>query len=279
MKSQKNRSFNIGEIIKYVVLGIGSLVMVFPFIWMLLTSLKTLQESESLPPTFFPTEWMWSNYAEAFEVAPFGHYFVNTIIIATIGAALTVVLTVLAAYAFAVYNCKGKNILFAAFLMTMMVPAELLIIQNYVTVAQLGWIDTYQGIILPLLVSGFYIFMAREYFVQTPAVLFKAAYVDGCSGWKYLWKVMIPMNKNAIATIGILSFISYWNTFMWPLMVTNSDKFRPLSIGLLNFNYTMGSFANMQMAGATIVLMPMIVFYLIFHKQIISGVSRSGIKG
>lgn len=264
---------------KYLLLSLGGFVMIFPFAWMILTSLKTLPEAEMIPPSFFPSEFVWSNYTDAMKAAPFGRYFFNTIIVAVVGALLTVILTVLAAYAFAVYEFRGKKFLFAAFLTTMMVPTELLIIQNYVTVTHFGWLDTYQGIILPLLVSGFYIFMAREYFSQMPAVLFKAAYVDGCNGWRYLWKVMVPMNKNAIATIGILSFISYWNTFMWPLMVTNSDSYRTLSIGLLFYNYAVSNQTNMQMAGTTIVLLPMVIFYLIFHKKIIEGVSRSGIKG
>ena len=138
---------------------------------------------------------------------------------------------------------------------------------------------TFQGIILPTVASGFYIYMMREYFMQIPSILYKAAKVDGCSDWRYLWKVMIPMNKNAIATIGILAFISQWNSFVWPLMVTKSDAHRVMPIGLLHFRDAVSSQVNLQMAGATIVIVPMLIFFLVFRKQIIAGVARGGIKG
>ena len=161
----------------------------------------------------------------------------------------------------------------------MMVPSELLIIQNYVTVTKLGWLDTFRGIIIPSLASGFYIFMLREYFMQVSSGLFKAAKVDGCSTWKYLWKIVVPVSKNAISTIAVLSFISHWNSFIWPLMITNTDEHRLLSTGLLRFTNTVSSDVSLQMAGSTIVLIPMVIFYIIFHKRIISGVARSGLKG
>ena len=154
-----------------------------------------------------------------------------------------------------------------------------MIIQNYVTVSHLGWLDTYQGIIIPTLASGFYIYMLREYFMQVPPILYKAAKIDGCSDWRYLWKVMVPMSKNAIATISILHFITTWNSFLWPLMVTNSPDKRVLTTGLMYFNNDASSFVNLQMAGACVVILPMVVFYLIFRKQIINGVARGGIKG
>ena len=139
--------------------------------------------------------------------------------------------------------------------------------------------NTFQGMIVPTIASGFYIYMMREYFMQTPSVLYKAAKMDGCSDWRYLWKVMMPINKNAIATIGILTFISQWNSFIWPLMVSKDDNHRVMAIGLLHFQDAVSSKINLQMAGATVVIMPMVIFYLIFRKQIIEGVSRGGIKG
>ena len=141
------------------------------------------------------------NYTEALAVAPFGLYLRNSIIVAGGGTLLTLVLTVLSAYGFTIYEFRGKKLLFLLCLSTMMIPAELLIIQNFITISKLGWMDTFQGIILPTVASGFYIYMMREYFMQIPSILYKAAKVDGCSDWRYLWKVMIPMNKNAIATI------------------------------------------------------------------------------
>lgn len=266
-------------ILKYVILTLGALLMCFPFLWMITTSLKTGAEAVAIPPILFPAEAQWKNYIEAWSIVPFMMYFRNTVFVALAGTTLTVMLTVLAAYAFTIFEFKGKNVVFLLFLSTMMIPAELLIIQNYVTVTKLGWIDSFQGIIIPTLASGFYIYMLREYFMQVPAILYKAAKIDGCSDWKYLWKVMVPVNKHAISTIFILNFITQWNSFIWPLIVTNSDNKRVLSVGLLNFRTAVSSQVNLQMAGSTIVILPMVIFYIIFSKQIISGVASGGIKG
>ena len=250
---------NVGKAVKIAVLTVGAFVMIFPFLWMLFTSLKTLPESISIPPTLFPAVPQFENYTEALAVAPFGLYLRNSIIVAGGGTLLTLVLTVLSAYGFTIYEFRGKKLLFLLCLSTMMIPAELLIIQNFITISKLGWMDTFQGIILPTVASGFYIYMMREYFMQIPSIL--------------------PMNKNAIATIGILAFISQWNSFVWPLMVTKSDAHRVMPIGLLHFRDAVSSQVNLQMAGATIVIVPMLIFFLVFRKQIIAGVARGGIKG
>ena len=272
-------SKHITQSIKLIILILGAFIMMFPFVWMLATSLKTLPEAVAIPPIMFPESPQWDNYAEALQVAPFGLYFRNSIIVAGLGTLLTLVLTVLAAYAFTIYEFRGKTIMFFLCLATMMVPSELLIIQNFITISHLHWVNTFQGMVIPTLASGFYIYMMREYFMQVPSVLYRAAKVDGCSDLRYLLKIMIPMNKNAIATIGILTFISQWNSFIWPLMVSKDDAHRVMAIGLLHFQDAVSSKVNLQMAGATIVLLPMLLFYLAFHKQIIEGVSRGGIKG
>lgn len=264
---------------KYILLTAGAFLMCFPFIWMIATSFKTTAESVAIPPTLFPAEMRWENYAEAWNIVPFLTYFRNTVFVSVVGTTITVIFTVLAAYAFTIFEFRGKNVLFLLFLSTMMIPAELLIIQNYVTVTKLGWIDSFKGIILPSLASGFYVYMMREYFMQVPKILYKAAKVDGCSDWKYLWKIMVPVNKHAISTIFILNFIAQWNSFIWPMIVTNSDSKRVLSVGLLNFRTAVSSQVNLQMAGSTIVILPMVIFYIIFSKKIINGVSNSGIKG
>ena len=269
----------LARIMKYVVLTIGAFMVFFPFLWMLTTSLKTGAESIAIPPILFPEEPQWSNYEQAWKIVPWLLYFRNTLIVAVVGTLLTLIITILSAYAFTIFDFPGKSLIFILFLATMMVPSELLIIQNYVTVTKLGWLDTFRGIIIPSLASGFYIFMLREYFMQVSSGLFKAAKVDGCSTWKYLWKIVVPVSKNAISTIAVLSFISHWNSFILPLMITNTDEHRLLSTGLLRFTNTVSSDVSLQMAGSTIVLIPMVIFYIIFHKRIISGVARSGLKG
>lgn len=264
---------------KMLILVLGAFVMMYPFLWMLLTSLKTLPESISIPPTLLPAVAQWANYVEALQVAPFGLYLRNSILVSGGSTLLTLALTVTSAYAFTIYEFRGKKVMFLLCMATMMIPAELLIIQNFITISKLGWINTFRGIIIPTAASGFYIYMMREYFMQVPTILYKAAKVDGCSDWRYLWRAMIPMNKNAIATIGILAFISQWNSFVWPLMVTKDDAHRVMPIGLLHFRDAVSSQVNLQMAGAAVVIFPMLVFYLVFRKQIIAGVSRGGIKG
>lgn len=265
--------------VKYVVLTIGALVMMFPFIWMLLTSLKTLPEAISIPPQWMPSEAQWTNYEYSWNLVPFGMFFRNTIWVGILSVVVTLVLSILGAYAFSIYSFPGHNLCFYLFMLTMMVPNEILIIQNYVTCSKLGMLDSFSGIVLPTVANGFYIFMLQEYFLQTPPSLFKAAKVDGCSNLKYLIKVVIPMNVNAIVTVAILTFITAWNSFMWPLIVTMSDEHTLLSVGLLRFRQASSSNLHNQMAAACIVLIPMVVFYIIFHKKIMEGVASGGTKG
>ncbi|MBO4938039.1 MAG: carbohydrate ABC transporter permease [Oscillospiraceae bacterium] len=265
--------------VKYVVLTIGALVMMFPFIWMLLTSLKTLPEAISIPPQWMPSDPQWVNYEYSWNLVPFGMFFRNTIWVGILSVVVTLVLSILGAYAFSIYSFPGHNLCFYLFMLTMMVPNEILIIQNYVTCSKLGMLDSFSGIVLPTVANGFYIFMLQEYFLQTPPSLFKAAKVDGCSNLKYLIKVVIPMNVNAIVTVAILTFITAWNSFMWPLIVTMSDEHTLLSVGLLRFRQASSSNLHNQMAAACIVLIPMVVFYIIFHKKIMEGVASGGTKG
>ncbi|MDC7125506.1 MAG: carbohydrate ABC transporter permease [Spirochaetales bacterium] len=275
-KSPRHRG---AKIIIYAVLVFGSFWMLLPFVWMILTSLKSLQEAISVPPVWFPSKPLWSNYQKALSVAPFGRYFLNTVIVSSVNTVLTIIVTILAAFSFARLKFVGKNLLFTLILASMMVPGEMLIIQNYVTVAKLGWIDSYAALIVPWIASPFYIFLLRQYFMQIPDQLYYAARVDGCRDFKYLWKVMVPNAKNTIVTIGILNFVASWNAFLWPLLVTNKERMRVLTIGLTEFTNEAGSDVHLQMAAATFIILPMIIVYIILRPYIIEGVSRSGIKG
>ena len=190
----------------------------------------------------------------------------------------TVLFSIMGAYAFCMYEFRCKNLLFTLFLLTMMVPAELLIIQNYITISWMGFIYTYVRVVLPTLASGFYIYMLREHFMQMPPALFKSAKVDGTSNWRFLWRVMVPMNKNTIATISILAFIAQWNAFLWPSLVTQTDATRLVSSGLIAFRSEASSGIQYLMAGSCIILLPMVVFYIIFRKRIMDGVAGGGIK-
>jgi len=246
---------------------------------MVTTSLKTLQESIAVPPSWFPKTLHFENYVEAFRVAPFAVYFRNTIFVAVVNTIITLFVTIIAAFAFARLRFHGKNVLFSILLASIMVPGEMLIIQNYVTVASFGWIDTFYALIVPWIASIFYIFLLRQHFLQIPEQLYYAARVDGCRDWKYLWRIMVPNSKNALITIAILNFVTSWNAFLWPLLVTNSDNRRVLTIGLTHFTDEAGSLVHLQMAASTFIVAPMVVLYILLRRYILEGVARSGIKG
>ncbi len=269
----------VSDIIKYALLTIGALILFFPFLWMLTTSLKTLSEAIATPPVWLPRAPQWVNYAVVWNMKPFMRYIMNTVICCICHVAGVVVFSVLGAYAFSMYSFRFKGFFFTLFMLTMMVPGELLIIQNYITIQKMHLMDTYIAVFLPTLASGFYIYMLREHFMQMPPSLFKSAKVDGTSNWRFLWRVMVPMNRNTIFTIAILSFIGQWNAFLWPELVTRTDATKLVSSGLIAFRSEASSNVQYMMAGSCIVLIPMIVFYAVFNKQIINGVGGGGIKG
>lgn len=269
----------VSGVIKYVLLTIGAIILFFPFLWMLTTSLKTLSEAIATPPVWLPKLPQWDNYAVVWNMKPFMRYIMNTVICCICHVAGVVVFSVLGAYAFSMYSFRFKGFFFTLFMLTMMVPSELLIIQNYITIQKMHLMDTYIAVFLPTLASGFNIYMLREHFMQMPPSLFKSAKVDGTSNWRFLWRVMVPMNRNTIFTIAILSFIGQWNAFLWPELVTRTDATKLVSSGLIAFRSEASSNVQYMMAGSCIVLIPMIVFYAIFNKQIIKGVGGGGIKG
>lgn len=269
----------VSDVLKYTLLVIGAIVLFFPFLWMLTTALKTLSEAIATPPRWLPRELQWVNFAHVWQMKPFVRYIFNTLVCCLAHVVGGVVLAVLGAYAFSMYDFKFKGLFFTLFTLTMMVPGELLIIQNYITIQKMHLMDTYTAVYLPTLASGFYIYMLREHFMQMPPSLFKSAKVDGTSNWRFLWRVMVPMNRNTIFTIAILSFISQWNAFLWPELVTRTDATKLVSSGLIAFRVEASSNVQYMMAGSCIVLFPMILFYAVFNKQIINGVGGGGIKG
>ena len=269
----------VSDVIKYALLTIGALILFFPFLWMLTTSLKTLSEAIATPPVWLPRAPQWVNYAVVWNMKPFMRYIMNTVICCICHVAGVVLFSVLGAYAFSMYSFRFKGFFFTLFMLTMMVPGDLLIIQNYITIQKMHLMDTYIAVFLPTLASGFYIYMLREHFMQMPPSLFKSAKVDGTSNWRFLWRVMVPMNRNTIFTIAILSFIGQWNAFLWPELVTRTDATKLVSSGLIAFRSEASSNVQYMMAGSCIVLIPMIVFYAVFNKQIINGVGGGGIKG
>ena len=265
----------------YLFLGAMALIVLFPFYWMIISSLKTLDEYRWSVPTFWPKTIMFSNYANAFTTASLGRLFLNTMYVGIVSTILSLVITVLTAFAFARLEFKGKDVLFGALLATMMIPGELFTITNYATVTTFGWINTYTVLIVPFLVSVFYIYLLRQNFMQIPNELYLAAKVDGTSDLKYLWKVMIPLALPTLISITILKMMGAWNSYIWPRLVANKEEMRMITNGLRNaFTETSGDVNYpVQMAAVAIVSAPLFLVFIFLRKYIMSGVSRSGIKG
>ena len=265
----------------YAFLIVMALVVLFPFYWMIISSLKTLDEYRLSVPTFWPHRVMMSNYADAFTTANLGRLFVNTMIVGVVSTILSLIITVLSAFAFARLEFKGRETMFAALLATMMIPGELFTITNYATVTQLGWMNTYTVLIVPFLVSVFYIFLLRQNFMQIPNELYLAAKVDGSGDLKYLWKVMIPLSLPTLISITILKMMGAWNSYIWPRLVANDEAHRMITNGLRNaFTETTGDVNYpVQMAAVALVSAPLFLVFVFLRKYIMAGVSRSGIKG
>ena len=265
----------------YLFLLIMAVIVLFPFYWMINSSLKTLAEYRWSVPSFWPHTVMFSNYAEAFTSAKLGRLFLNTLFVGVVSTILSLVITVLSAFAFARLEFKGKNILFAGLLATMMIPGELFTITNYITVYNFGWMNTFTALIVPFLVSVFYIYLLRQNFLQIPNELYLAAKVDGTSDLKYLWTVMIPLSLPTLISITILKMMGAWNSYIWPRLVANDEAHQMITNGLRNaFTDTTGDVNYpVQMAAVAIVSAPLFLVYVFLRKYIMKGVSRSGIKG
>lgn len=288
------RADRIGHIITttivYILLIALALIVIFPFYWMIITSLKSNYEVEQINQTFFPSIVMWSNYVYVFDSFDFLKYMKNTIVVAIFSTAGTLITTIFAAFAFARLKFKGREPLFLVFLMTMMIPGEMMVISNYITVAAFGWIGTgqtltkaYLAMIVPFLVSVFHIYLLRQNFKQIPNELYLAAKVDGKSDWKFLWRVMVPLAAPTLISITILKFMGTWNSYVWPNLVTNSDDFRLISNGLRGSSFTDADIGKTsygyQMAATVLVTVPLFLLFVFFRKYIMRGVGRAGIKG
>lgn len=280
----KKAKFNDGllKTIIYIFLGVWAIIVLFPFYWMILTSLKSYGTyNGEYIPKFFVSNPTLENYIQAFTAVPLARYFLNTLIFTVVTTALMLIVVVLAAYAFARLDFKGKNFTFTAFLSLMMIPNELVIITNFVTITNLGLRNTFTGLILPSVTSVFYIYLLKENFQQIPDSLYKAAKVDGTSDLKYLFKVMIPICKPTIVTVIILKVIECWNAYVWPRLITDNEMYFLVSNGIQTIRESGFGRENVpaMMAAVVLISIPLIVLFLIFHKKIMEGVSRGGTKG
>ena len=281
-KKSAEKSQRIRTVITYTLLVLWGLIVLFPFYWMILTSLKSYSAYNSeYIPKLYTTAPTFQNYTDAFTAVPLARYFGNTIIFTLITTVLMLVVTILAAFAFSRLEFKGKNLVFTMFLALMMIPNELVIITNFVTITNAGLRNTFAGLILPSVASIFYIYLLKENFEQIPEELYKAAKVDGTSDLKYLLKVMIPICQPTIVTITILKVIECWNSYVWPRLITDDAMYFLVSNGIQEIRENGFGRENIpaMMAAVVVISVPLIILFLIFHKKIMAGVSRGGTKG
>ena len=264
------------------VLVLWAVIVLFPFYWMLLTSVKSYgsYNSEFIPKLFTLSPTL-ENYGSAFSQVPLGRYFLNTLVFTVITTALMLFVTVLAAFAFSRLRFRGRDLIFTAFLSLMMIPTELVVITNFVTITDLNLRNSFLGLILPSVTSVFYIYLLKENFSQIPDELYYAAKVDGTSDFKYLWKVMIPICQPTIVTITILKVIECWNSFVWPRLITDDQNYFLVSVGIQEIRENGFGRENIpaMMAAVVVISLPLIVLFLLFRKKIMAGVARGGTKG
>ena len=280
-KAAKGRS-RIVKGITYTLLTVWALVVLFPFYWMILSSVKSYSAYNSeYIPQFFTLSPTMENYVSAFTAVPLGDYFLNTLIFTLATTALMLIVTILAAFAFARLNFPGRDLAFTVFLSLMMIPNELVVITNFVTVTDLDLRNTFMGLILPSVTSVFYIYLLRENFAQVPDELYWAAKADGTSDFKYLWKVLIPICKPTIVTITILKVIECWNSYVWPRLITDDEAYFLVSNGIQEIRENGFGRENIpaMMAAVVVISLPLIVLFLIFRKKIMAGVAQGGTKG
>ena len=277
--SQRQRR-TIFAILWYIVLGATAVVVMMPYIWMISTSLKDKGEIFAYPPTWIPQAWRFQNYVDAWNAAPFGRYFFNSVVVAvavTVGQLIT---CSLAAFAFARMNFKGKNFMFALFLTTTMISTQVTLVPSYLVLKNLRWLDTYQGLIVPFLASAFGVFMLRQQFMTLPRDLEDAAKLDGCGRLRFLWEIVLPLSKPMLASQALFAFMGNWNSYLWPLIVTTSKNMRTLQIGLRYFvSQEGGTQWGLFMAATVFVSLPVVIFYFIIQKSFVEGIAGTGLKG
>jgi multiple sugar transport system permease protein len=272
----------IGKTVTYFLLTFWAIVVLFPFYWMILTSVKSQgQYNAEFIPKLFTLSPTFENYIFAFTQVNLSRYFLNTVIFSVVTTGLMLIVTVLAAFAFSRLHFKGRDLAFTLFLALMMIPSELVVITNYVTITELNLRNTFSGLILPSVTSVFYIYLLRENFSQIPDTLYYAAKMDGTSDFKYLWKVMVPICRPTIVTITILKVIECWNSYVWPRLAADDSAYFLLSVGIQDIRDSGFGRENIpaMMAAVVAVCVPLILLFLIFRRQIMSGVARGGMKG
>jgi len=270
----------IGSVAVHLVVVVVAAAFFLPFLWMLLTAVKPAQDTFTYPPTWLPSTWRFENFLEAWRKAPFARFFLNSVVVVSSITSIQLVTASLAAYAFARLRFPGKHLLFMAYLSIMMVPSQVTLIPNFITLKHLGMLDTYWALIVPFAATGFGTFLIRQSFLSIPQELFDAATVDGAGHLRMLWQVCIPLAMPALVTFGLLTTMWNWNELFWPLIVTNSLEMRTMPLGLAVFTHSeQGTSWNLLMAGGIFTAMPIVLLFLAAQRYYVQGIARVGIKG
>lgn len=270
---------NWRNVVTYGLLAVGACLALYPFAWMVGTSLKTLQESTSASLSLIPDEPQWQNYPDAMSSAPFARYFGNTFAIAITISLMTMITAVMAGYAFARLHFFGRRILFGIIVATMMVPFEALIIPNYVLITKLDWYDTYQALIIPWCANAFSIFLMRQAYASTPSEYYDAAVIDGCGHIRFLLFIATPIVRPTVLIVGLFAFLASYNALLWPLIVTGSESMHMIQVGLALFATDAGVRTNLLMAASVVVIVPVLLLYFATQRTFVDAATNSGLKG
>jgi multiple sugar transport system permease protein len=273
------RTHPLVQAVAYLLLTLGAVVMVVPFVWMLSTSLKTQSQIFVFPPQWIPRPLVWSNYPQVVQVMPFGRFLANTAIVAASITLLNLLTSSLAGYAFARLRVPGRDALFLAYLATLMIPGQVTLIPNFLIVKYLGWIDTYQALIIPQIFSAFGTFLLRQFFLGIPRELEEAARIDGSGSFGIYSRIIMPLSGPALATLAIFTFTAQWNNFLWPLIVTNSLTMRTLTVGLQTLQGQYSVQWPLLMAGTVISLVPLLLAFLFAQRYFVQGIAVTGLGG
>lgn len=262
----------------YFLLTLGALSMIIPFVWMISTSLKTKGATMTLPPQLLPKEISWENYAQVAEIFPIEKFLFNSALVAVSSTLGQLLLCSMAAYAFARLHFKGRDTLFLLYLATLMIPMQVTMTPQFILMKYLGWLDTYQGLIIPGVFNAFGTFLLRQFFLNIPRSLEEAAFIDGASHFRVYWQIILPLAKPALATLAVFSFMQSWNNFLWPLIIISQKDMMTLPLGLSLLQGRWGTDWNLMMAGVVISVIPVLAVYLLAQKYFIRGITLSGLK-
>jgi multiple sugar transport system permease protein len=271
----------VRAILAYGLLTIGAAIMLLPFVWMVLSSFMTSQEVIARPLTWFPSELRWENYQTLSKAIPLGRMYLNSAIVTTLTALGVLLTSAMAGYGFAKFQFPGRDVLFLLVLATMMIPFFVVLIPVFYLISKFGWVDTYAGLIVPNIVTGFGIFLMRQYMLSLPDEVLDAARMDGASEFEIFWRIALPLSTPVIGALGILSFVYHWNSFLWPLVVARSNDMWTVPVGLnsLRVYASSAEVLNQQMAGAALAIIPVMVVFLLLQRFFVSGIALTGLKG